>query len=82
MKGNGDENDVGAYAFFYYGTDLTEEGAGRARTSAIELWFPTETVERRGLDAFTHDVLALADRRFRSHRGTAAWRSTSRSRRR
>jgi len=59
MKGGCGEDDVGAYGFFYYGTDLSEAGSER-KTSAVELWFPTEVVERRGLDAFVHDVLELA----------------------
>jgi hypothetical protein len=59
MKGGGDEADVGAYGFFYVGTDLEAEGRER-HASAIELWLPTEVVERRGLDAFTLDVLGLA----------------------
>lgn len=61
MKGGGDEADVGAYGFFYYGTDLAKDGSER-RASAVELWFPTEVVGRRGLDAFTNDVLDLASR--------------------
>lgn len=60
MKGGGDEADVGAYAFNYYGADLSIQHAER-RTSGIEVWFPTEVVERRGLDAFARDVLWLAD---------------------
>jgi hypothetical protein len=59
MKGGGGEDDVGAYAFFYFGTDLTDGNAER-KTSAVEMWFPTDVVERRGLDAFTQDVLGLA----------------------
>lgn len=59
MKGGDGEDDVGAYAFFYFGTDLLEEGCEN-ETSAVELWFPTDVVERRGLDAFTLDVLGLA----------------------
>lgn len=57
MKDGGDEADVGAYAFNYYGADLSSEP--ERRTSAIEVWFPTEVVERRGLDTFTQDVLGL-----------------------
>jgi hypothetical protein len=61
MKGDGEEADVGAYAFHYYGTDISEqvEGAER-RTSAIEVWFPTDVVARRGLESFTHDILGVA----------------------
>jgi hypothetical protein len=59
MKGGCDEDDVGAYGFFYFGTDLTDENAEN-ETSAVEMWFPTDVVERRGLDAFTQDVLGLA----------------------
>ena len=59
LKGGGAEDDVGAYAFYYFGTDLTEDGAEN-ETSAVEMWFPTEVIERRGLDAFTQDVLGLA----------------------
>ena len=60
MKGGCSGDDVGAYAFFYYGTDLTDEAADPRETSAVEMWFPTEVVERRGLDAFAQDVLNLA----------------------
>jgi hypothetical protein len=56
MKGGGDESDVGAYGFFYIGNDLSREGD----TSAVEMWLPTEAIERRGLDLFTQDVLWLA----------------------
>lgn len=59
MKGGAGEDDVGVYGFFYYGTDLSEAGAEN-HTSAVEMWLPTEAVERRGLDAFTQDVLNLA----------------------
>jgi Protein of unknown function (DUF3396) len=59
MKGGCDEDDVGAYGFFYCGTDLTDED-GENETSAVEMWFPTEVVEHRGLDAFTQDVVGLA----------------------
>jgi Protein of unknown function (DUF3396) len=59
MKGGCGEDDVGAYGFFYYGSDLSDEGA-ETHTSAVEMWFPTEVVERRGLDTFTQDVLGLA----------------------
>jgi hypothetical protein len=58
MKGGCGEDDVGAYGFFYYGHDLSEADSER-ETSAVEMWFPTEVVERRGLDAFTQDVLGL-----------------------
>jgi hypothetical protein len=59
MKGGCGEDDVGAYGFFYYGNDLSEVGFEND-TSAVEVWFPTEVVERRGLDAFADDVLRLA----------------------
>jgi Protein of unknown function (DUF3396) len=59
MKGGCGEDEVGAYAFFYFGTDLTDEGAEN-ETSAVEMWFPTEVIERRGLDTFAQDVLGLA----------------------
>jgi Protein of unknown function (DUF3396) len=59
MKGGCDEDDVGAYGFFYYGADLSEDGAEN-ETSAVEIWFPSDAVERRGFDAFTQDVLGLA----------------------
>lgn len=60
MKGGGDGADVGAYAFAYYGTDLSESvDDPERRTSAVEVWFPTEVVQRRGLEAFTADVLEL-----------------------
>jgi Protein of unknown function (DUF3396) len=59
MKGGCGEDDVGAYGFYYYGHDLAES-ASKRETSAVELWFPTEVVEQRGLDAFTQDVLTLA----------------------
>lgn len=58
MKGGCGEDDVGAYGFFYYGHDLSESDSER-ETSAVEMWFPTEAVESRGLDAFTQDVLGL-----------------------
>lgn len=59
MKGGCGEDDVGAYGFFYYGHDLAEVDPER-ETSAVEMWFPSEVVERRGLDSFTTDVLGLA----------------------
>ena len=59
MKGGCGEDDVGAYAFYYFGTDLSEGETAR-HTSAVEMWFPTEVVEQRGLEAFTLDVLGLA----------------------
>jgi Protein of unknown function (DUF3396) len=59
MKGGGSENDVGIYGFFYYGADLSEQDTERF-ASAVEMWFPTEVVQHRGLDAFTQDVLDLA----------------------
>ena len=59
LKGGCGEDEVGAYGFFYYGHDLSEDGAEN-ETSAVEMWFPTDVVERRGLDSFTTDVLGLA----------------------
>lgn len=59
MKGGCSEDEVGAYGFFYYGHDLAEIDSER-ETSAVEMWFPTEVVERRGLDSFTTDILGLA----------------------
>ena len=59
LKGGGSEHDVGAYGFFYVGFDLNAENRER-HACAVELWFPTEVVMQRGLDAFTHDVLELA----------------------
>lgn len=58
MKGGCGEREVGAYGFFYYGHDL-EEAVSKRETSAVELWFPTDVVERRGLDGFAADVLGL-----------------------
>lgn len=58
MKGGGSEDDVGTYGFFYYGADLSEQGSEQ-RASAVEMWFPSEAIEQRGLDAFAHDVLGL-----------------------
>lgn len=59
MKGGGSEDDVGTYGFYYYGAELSDDGSGR-RASAVEMWFPSEAVEQRGLDAFAHDVVELA----------------------
>ena len=58
MKGGRGEDDVGTFGFFYYGADISGQGAER-RASSIEMWFPSEAVEQRGLDAFTRDVLDL-----------------------
>ena len=61
MKGSSAEADVGAYAFHYYGADLTEDrDDAELRTSAIEVWFPTDMATGRDLLATTQAALGLA----------------------
>lgn len=59
MKGGADEASVGEHGFLYVGTNLEPERRKR-HVSGVELWFPTEAVLARGLDAFCRDVMALA----------------------
>jgi Protein of unknown function (DUF3396) len=59
MMGGNESADIGSYAFFYVGRDISGQDASRG-ASAIEMWLPSETVELRGLNGLAEDVIRLA----------------------